>query len=116
MGKRKPNTPLSQVRQALRQIWLRSRERAAALKRDNYTCQTCNRKQTMAKGREFKVQVHHKDGIDWNGVTELVAERLLPDPDRLETICKECHEKLHGEEKNRGRKKKERLLDAKKGR
>ena len=36
MGKRLPYTPRSKIRNILRRyIWLRSRERAAALKREN---------------------------------------------------------------------------------
>ena len=62
-GKRLPNTPRSKVRAALRQLWLRSRERAAALKREKYTCQRCGVKQSKAKGKEQKVEVHHKEGI-----------------------------------------------------
>ncbi len=73
MSKRLPNTPRSTVRAALRQLWLRSRERAAALKRDQYTCQVCGRKQSKAKGKEFDVQVHHKDGIgNWEQVIDSV--------------------------------------------
>ena len=82
----------------LRQLWLRSRERAAALKRDNYTCQVCHKKQTMAKGKEFKVQVHHIHGIDWNGVVDIIKERILQQPDNLVTMCKECHDKEHKKE------------------
>ena len=92
---KKPETPKTTVRNALRQIWLKSRERAAALKRDNYTCQSCMRKQTLAKGKEFKVHVHHKDNINWDGLVDLIKERLLQTPDRLTTLCKECHDKEH---------------------
>ena len=95
--KRKPNTPRSRVRNALRQLWLRSRERASAIKRDGYTCQECHRKQSKAKGKEFQVQVHHKDGIDWDGVVDIIIERILVHPDKLETVCKECHKKKHEE-------------------
>ncbi len=54
-------TKKSQIRAALRLLWLRSKERAEALKRDKYTCQKCNRKQSKKIGFEFKVQVHHKE-------------------------------------------------------
>ena len=91
MGKRKPTTPRSRVRSALRQCWLRSRERAAALKRDNYTCVDCNIRQTKAKGREVSVEVDHLDGVDWERLIDLVYKRLLVSPDRLETVCKSCH-------------------------
>ena len=91
---KKPTTPRSRVKNALRIVWLRSRERAAALKRDNYTCQRCGVKQTMAKGHEVKVQVHHKEGIaNWDAVVNAVYEHLLVDPVHLETLCVECHKK-----------------------
>ena len=95
MGKKQPNTPRSRVRASLRQLWLRSRERASTLKRDAYICQTCNRKQSKAKGKEFAVVVHHKDGIDWDELIDLVYERLLVNPDRLETLCEKCHVHWH---------------------
>ncbi len=94
LGKRLPHTPRSKVRSALRQLWLRSRERAAALKRDKYTCQACHRKQSKAKGKEFAVEVHHKDGIpNWEAVIDAVFKYILCDPDHLETLCGECHKK-----------------------
>lgn len=85
-------TPDHQIRSALRKLWLRSVERSRALKRDNYTCQGCGKKQSRAKGKEFSVEVHHKDGIDrWNEITELIKGTLLQDPEKLETLCKKCH-------------------------
>ena len=99
IGRRLPTTPKSQIKNALRQIWLRSRERAAALKRDNYSCQICGKKQSVAKGREVKVHVHHINEIDWDGVVELIIDRLLPDPSELKTYCKECHVEEHRKEK-----------------
>lgn len=95
MGKRLPNTPRSKVRAALRQLWLRSRERAACLKRDGYICQVCNKKQSKSKGKEIAVVVHHLDGIDWDELIDLVYERLLVNPDRLETLCDKCHDHHH---------------------
>jgi 5-methylcytosine-specific restriction endonuclease McrA len=93
--KRLPTTPRSRVRSALRQVWLRSRERAARLKQDRYTCQVCNRKQSRAKGREFKVQVHHLRGLNWEHLIDLVFEYLLVHPEGLVTLCEECHEGEH---------------------
>ena len=76
----------------MRQLWLRSRERAAALKRDGYTCQKCGGKQSRAKGKEFYVEVHHKEGIcNWDELCNAVYRYLLCDPEHLETLCKECH-------------------------
>jgi len=95
MGKKQPNTPRSRVKSALRQLWLRSRERAAALKRDNYTCQKCGRKQSKAKGNEFKVEEHHIDGIQWEDMVDYIFKHLLVNPSRLRTLCKGCHDEEH---------------------
>jgi len=97
MGKRLPNTPRSKVRAALRQLWLRSRERAAALKREKYTCQRCGVKQSKAKGKEQKVEVHHKEGIgNWEIVIDAIIAEILCDPSNLEVVCPNCHDKEHG--------------------
>jgi len=100
--RRKPITPRSQVRNVLRQLWLRSRERVEALRRTGYTCERCGVKQSVARGREQKVEVHHRAGGigNWNRVLDIVYEELLCNPDMLEAICPECHEKEHKEEKN----------------
>jgi 5-methylcytosine-specific restriction endonuclease McrA len=91
--KKKPQTPRSQVRSALRRLWLRSRERAAALKRDKYTCQECGVKQSKAKGRRVDVEVDHLDGInDWERMIDYIYRHLLVPPERLETVCKKDHE------------------------
>lgn len=85
-------TSKTHIVRGLRQIWLRSRERAEALKRDKYTCQKCLKKQTMKKGFEFKVQVHHKQGVcNWDEIIEVIRKNLLCSPEHLETLCKECH-------------------------
>jgi len=94
LGKRLPYTPRSKVRSALRMLWMRSRERAAALKRDQYRCQCCGGKQSKAKGKEFRVEVHHKAGIaNWEELIDSVYRHLLCDPKDLITMCVECHEK-----------------------
>ena len=92
MGKKLPTTPRSKVRSAIRQLWLRSRERAAALRRDGYTCQCCGKKQSKAKGKEFAVEVPHLDGIEWEKILDYIYRHVLVDPGKLETLCKECHE------------------------
>jgi 5-methylcytosine-specific restriction endonuclease McrA len=97
MGKRLPYTPRSMVKNALRQLWLRSRERQTALKRDKYACRHCNRKQSRAKGREFDVTVHHLDGVKWEKLIDMMYEMLLCNPDRLLTLCEECHDKVEKE-------------------
>ncbi len=94
MGKRLPNTPRSKIRSALRQLYLRSRERATAIKRDKYTCIKCGRKQSKAKGKEFKVEVHHIEGIaNWEKVIDSVYENILCHSDFLETLCPNCHKR-----------------------
>jgi len=92
MGKRQSATPRSQVRSALRKLWLRSRERQAALKRDKYSCQFCGVKQSRKKGAEVYVEVNHLDGIEWNQILEYIFKHLLVDPQKLEVLCKPCHE------------------------
>lgn len=94
MGKKKPYTPNSQIRSALRLLWMRSRERSLALKRAKYCCEECGRK----RSKELKLDVHHLKGIDWTGLIDLIRERLLQTPDELKVLCKECHDKEHGEE------------------
>jgi 5-methylcytosine-specific restriction endonuclease McrA len=104
MAKRKKykewQTVDSRIRAALRQLWLRSKERATALRRDKYTCQSCGRKQSKAKGKEFKVEVHHKSGgITWDKLITFIRKELLCNPDNLEVMCHDCHMKQHGKEK-----------------
>ncbi len=94
MGKKSPNTTNTMIRAALRRLFLRSRERSAAIKRDKYTCQECGVKQSRAKGREIYVEVHHKTGVaNWEELFRVIREFLLCDPENLETLCKDCHKK-----------------------
>lgn len=94
MGKKSLHTPRSRIRSALRQVFLRSRERADVLKEASYTC-SCGLKQSKAKGREISVQVHHKSGIDnWDTIIDAVYEKLLNKED-MEVKCKACHDKEH---------------------
>ena len=88
-----PRTPKSQVRSALRRLWLRSRERASCLKRDGYCCSECGVKQSRKKGAEVYIEVHHLDGIDWHLIEEYIYRHLLVDPKELTTLCKACHKK-----------------------
>ena len=96
MGKKQPSTPRSRIRSALRQVWLRSRERAAAIKREDGRCEKCGAKQSRAKGKEVKLQVHHKNGISWDELIDLVFKYLLCDPKDLEVLCDKCHAAEHG--------------------
>jgi len=93
-------TPNSTIKAALRQLWLRSRERANAIKRDKYTCQKCGTKQSKAKGKEVFVQVHHtKNQIDnWDKIYKVIREELLCSPDDLITYCNHCHDEKHDKE------------------
>jgi len=99
MPKRLPHTPRSRIKACLRQLSLRSRERAATIKRDNNTCVKCGVKGSAAKGKEVKTVVHHKNGIEnWDKVIDMIYEELLVHPDKMETLCKGCHDKLHEKE------------------
>ena len=96
MGKKLPHTPKSQVRSALRRLFLRSRERAKAMKDAGYTCSRCGRKQSKAKGREVAVECHHRQGVgNWSAVIELVMAELLCSPEKMEILCSECHRGEH---------------------
>ena len=53
-------TERHRIKGMLRQMFLKSKERNACLKRDEYTCQICKRKKTTKKGKELNVEVHHK--------------------------------------------------------
>lgn len=94
MGKKLPHTPNSRIKSSLRQLFLRSRERAATVKRDNYSCVRCGVKQSKAKGKEIKVECHHKEGVlNWDEIYAVIRKYLLCDPENMETLCKECHKK-----------------------
>ena len=88
-------TPRSRVKNALRQLWLRSRERNHALKMADRTCKVCGVKASQAKGREVKVQVDHTHGIDWDGIVSLIVERVLQRPEDYTVLCEKCHKKKH---------------------
>lgn len=88
-------TQRSFIKNNLRRMWLMSRERAEALKRDNYSCQKCGIKQSKKKGFEVKVQVHHKKGINvWDEVIDLIYKDILCETEDLQTLCKECHDDI----------------------
>jgi len=88
-------TPRGRIRGYLRQMWLRSRERAEALKRTNYKCEICGVKQSKAKGKEQKIEVHHREGTDnINQIVDLIMDKLLCDPDKLQPLCPICHDKI----------------------
>ncbi len=96
MAKRLLTTPRSQVRSALRRLFLRSRERGRRIKEDHYTCQVCGAKKSVAKGREVAVEVHHREGVQWEALLDLVYEMLLCSSDKMITLCQKCHDDLEG--------------------
>ena len=104
MGRRLPNTPRSRIRAAIRQLWMRSRERAKALKDSGYRCVNCGVKKSVAKGREVKLEVHHSPPIDWDNIIDLIAKNILEAPQK--PLCKKCHKKEHPEQKKKTVKKK----------
>lgn len=95
MGRRLPYTPNSKIRQALRILWMRSRERSTALQNTGYCCSMCGVKQSQAKGREQRLIVHHTEPVNWDGLFDEIRRRLLHDPVKLAPVCPDCHDKLH---------------------
>jgi hypothetical protein len=92
---KEPITPRSQIIHALRQLWLRSRERGECLKFAHYTCQKCGKKKSQKKGMEQKVEAHHKEGIEnWDILVDEIRHFLLTTPDKLEALCPDCHDRL----------------------
>ena len=89
MGKKLPYTPKSGIVRYIRMCFLRSRERLKVLKEAKYTCCQCHRKQSRAKGKEVKVEVHHKAIINWDKIVEYIRKEVLDRP--MEVLCKECH-------------------------
>jgi len=97
MGKKKPHTPRSKIKSAIRRAWMQSRERAKALKDTGYCCKRCGIKQSRAKGKEVYLEVHHDPVIDWEGVVSLIFERVL-NPVQY-PLCKKCHNEKHDKTK-----------------
>ena len=90
--KNREKTPNSIIKSALRRLWLRSRERSSALRRDKYSCRCCGVKQSRAKDREVYVEVHHRKGIlQWKRIFKFIRKELLCDPEDLITWCDACH-------------------------
>jgi len=88
-------TPKTLIVRQLRLLWLRSRERGEALKKASYCCELCGVKKSNKKGFEQKVEVHHKNGIDnWDDVIALIYKQILCNPDELQVLCPECHDRL----------------------
>ncbi len=88
------------IRSALRKVWLWSRERKAAIDRTYKCCEVCGAKQSKAKGREVKIEVHHiKMNVNWDRIFKIIREELLVNPRQLKVLCKKCHYKLHNKER-----------------
>ena len=90
MPKKLAHTPKSKITSPIRRIWLYSRERAAALKRDGKTCQCC--------GATGKLHVHHINPIGkkaWAEIEALIRKYVLVNPRFLTTLCKRCHKLAH---------------------
>lgn len=96
MAKKNPmKTPRSKVTAALRKLFLRSRERCFTLKTKGYRCECCGAKQSKAKGREVKVEVHHRSGIkNWREIIDAVFQTVLNLHD-LQVLCEKCHKQQH---------------------
>jgi len=95
MGRKLPNTPRSRIRSTIRHLWLRSRERAAALKKAENRCEICGELSKHRKGGTVTLNVHHLDGIEWEKIIEYIQRHVLVDPSKLEVLCEECHKKEH---------------------
>ena len=90
--KKLPFTPKSKITSAIRRVWLYSRERAQALKRDK-VCQSC--------GADKKLHVHHIDPIGkkaWAEIEKIIRKHILVKPNKLTVLCKRCHKLVHKDE------------------
>jgi len=95
MGNKLPYTPNGKIRSALRIVWMRSRERSTALRNTGYCCSACGVKQSTAKGKEVKLDVHHTRGqVNWEKIFKVLREELLCDPEHLAPLCRKCHDEL----------------------
>jgi len=88
-------TPRGKIRSAIRQLWMKCRERSSAEKDQKYTCQRCGKKKSVAKGREVKTEVHHRTPCNWEGVIDIIIDQILMTPEDYEVLCKGCHKKEH---------------------
>jgi len=99
MGRKLPYTPNGKIRQALRILWMRSRERSGALKNTDYCCSVCGKKQSKAKGRECTLEVHHLHHVtNWDRIFKVIREELLTPSENLAPLCKDCHKNIHEED------------------
>lgn len=85
------HTPTSTIKNALRVLSMRCRERNDALRDANRTCAKCGRKASVAKGKGVKVQAHHKRQPNWERIIAAIREELLQTKEGYEILCCECH-------------------------
>lgn len=97
MGKKQPDTPRGRIRSTVRRLWLTSRERDAAIKRSGNKCECCGALSKTRKGGEATLEVHHRDGIEWEKVIDYIKRNVLQHPDRFDVLCTECHKTEHEE-------------------
>jgi len=69
------------------------------LERDDHKCVKC--------GSTDKIDVHHKDGNNWQKIRQLANNNLA----NLITLCHSCHMKLHHRQGDLQAKKEKRTLD-----
>ncbi len=47
------------------------------------------------------VEIHHLEGVlNWEELYKVVREYLLCSPDKMKTLCVECHEKMENNKNN----------------
>lgn len=92
-GRRLPYTPSSMIVAMLRRLWMWSRERRIALRRSK-VCECC--------GGPGPVEVHHKKPASLPSIVALIREELLVSPDKLQVLCIDCHDEVHGKERGAG--------------
>lgn len=89
-------TPKSIVKNSLRMLFMRSRERITCLRNAKYSCQKCGVKSSVAKGKEQKIHVHHITGIcNWDAMYAAIYKELLCTPDKMIALCPICHQEMH---------------------
>jgi hypothetical protein len=87
MKKRTDFTPNSRITSMLRRLWMWSRERSTALKRDGRKCTKC--------GCKDNLEVHHITGsINWNKIRDIIRQEILVEPKYLQTLCKKHHDEI----------------------
>ena len=98
MGRKSLFSTNTFIKSMLHRMWLRSRERALRLKQDGYCCQKCGVKQSKRIGFVVKVNVHHLFGVRWKEMISYIRQELLVTPDKLVTLCNNCHKSEHEED------------------